>query len=300
MRLWFPLLLLPLLLLGLAPARADRDPMAELRFVPAGGTSGLIDGIVSSLAQDERGLLWVGTAAGLMRYDGYQAKAFPVTGAAGERGNRFLRTLLADGRTLWAGGDAEGLARFDTLSERWTLYRNDPARPDSISPGSVFKMARAPDGRIWLGLLAGLDCLDPATGRFEHHRVADGSGLPDNRIASLLFDRRGDFWVGTWRGAVRRRAGAKHFEAIGGELLQQAAVDSLIEGPDGRIWASVRGGQVLTIDPADGTTRQLEAGGAGVGSSQLITMLNVNGAEVWIGRTAGIEVRGRDGRLLHI
>ncbi|MEO6279388.1 two-component regulator propeller domain-containing protein, partial [Roseateles sp.] len=61
-----------LLSLLLTTARAQGDPMAELRFVPADGTSALVDGVVSSLAQDGRGLIWVGTSVGLMRYDGYQ------------------------------------------------------------------------------------------------------------------------------------------------------------------------------------------------------------------------------------
>ncbi|MEO6281581.1 two-component regulator propeller domain-containing protein, partial [Roseateles sp.] len=60
------------LLFALTAARAGRDPMAEIRFVPADGTSALVDGVVSSLAQDGRGLIWVGTSVGLMRYDGYQ------------------------------------------------------------------------------------------------------------------------------------------------------------------------------------------------------------------------------------
>jgi diguanylate cyclase (GGDEF)-like protein len=294
MRRWWFLLLL---LVALAPARADRDPMAELRFVPAGGTSALVDGIVSSLAQDERGLLWVGTATGLMRYDGYQTQSFPITGADGERGNRFLRTLLADGTVLWAGGDAEGLARFDTQTERWTLYRHDPARPDSISPGSVFKIARGPDGRLWLSLLAGLDCLDPATGRFEHHRATDGRGLPDDRVGPLLFDKRGDLWVGTWGGMVRRRAGSDRFEAVGGETLRGVAVDALAEGPDGRIWVGARGGQLMLVDPASGTTLLLDGGP--IGNSQAITLLSTRDGEVWVGRTAGIDVRAADGRLLH-
>jgi signal transduction histidine kinase/ligand-binding sensor domain-containing protein len=298
MRLW---LIQLLLLLALTSAQAQRDPMADLRFVPAGGTSAIVDSIVSSLTQDERGLLWVGTAVGLMRYDGYQTQAFPITDPGGGPGNRFLRTLLADGPVLWAGGDAEGLARFDTLAERWSLYRHDPARPDSISPGSVFKMARAPDGRIWLSMLAGLDCLDPATGRFEHHRVADGRGLPDDRIGSLLFDRRGDLWVGTWRGVARRRAGSDRFESVGGELLRGSAIDALAEGPGDRIWAGARDGRLMLIEPASGEATLLETGEtgeAGMGASQVITLLKVNGSEVWVGRTAGVEVRDPDGRLL--
>ena len=295
MRLWVALLFL---LLAWASARADRDALAEMRFTPAGGTSTLVDGVVSSLAYDERGLLWLGTANGLVRYDGYQTKAFPITAAGGERGNRFLRTLLADGGTLWAGGDAEGLARLDIPAERWTLYRHDPARPDSISPGSVFRMARGPDGRIWMTLLAGLDCLDPATGRFEHHRVADGKGLPDDRVSALLFDRGGDLWVGGWRGVARRRAGSERFEPIGGDLLSGSAIDALAQAPDGRIWVGARDGRLMMIEPGDGTARLLDSGEAGMAGSQVITLLNVSGREVWVGRTAGIEVRDGEGRLL--
>jgi ligand-binding sensor domain-containing protein len=287
------------LFLALTPARAERHAMAELRFVPAGGTSALFDGIVASLAQDERGLLWVGSSVGLMRYDGYQIRAFPMTGAnaGGERGNGILRALMADGNMLWASGDGEGLARFDTHGERWTFYRHDPTRPESIAPGAVFRLARAHDGRIWLGMLGSLDCLDPASGRFEHHRAADGTGLPDDRIGALLVDRRGDVWVGTWRGLVRRGAAGGRFEVVGGALLEGAVVQALAEGPDGRIWAGTRDGRLLAVEPADGAARLLEAGDAGVGTSPVLSLLNVSGSEVWVGRAGGIEVRDADGRL---
>ena len=140
--------LLPLLLccLGLPAARAERDAMSEPRFVTATGTSGIVDGIVAALAQDERGLIWVGTSVGLVRYDGYQTRAYPMTESdrPGGRANRFLRALLADrGGVLWAGSASDGLARFDSLTERWTFLQHGPAVPDYISPGSVLRLARA-------------------------------------------------------------------------------------------------------------------------------------------------------------
>jgi len=230
--------------LVLPVARAERDPMAEPRFVTAGGTAAIVDGIVTTLAQDERGLIWVGTSVGLVRYDGYQAKAYPMSGDGprGGRGSRFLRALLPDaGGVIWVGGDGDGLARFDTLSETWTLYHHDAALPASITPGNVLRLAKARDGGLWVGLLGGLDHFDPASGRFEHHRVADGTGLPDNRIGALLVDRAGDLWVGTWSGLVRRRAGGQRFEAVGGPELA-GAVNALAQGPDGQLWVGMRSG----------------------------------------------------------
>ncbi|MBV8037436.1 diguanylate cyclase [Roseateles sp.] len=299
-----PVLILLFIGLALPVARAERDPMAEPRFVTAGGTAAIVDGIVAALAQDDRGLIWVGTSVGLVRYDGYQARAFPMTGAAdsGSRANRFLRVLLADrGGVLWAGSASEGLARFDTLTERWTFLHHDPAVPDSITPGAVQRLARAHDGRIWVGLLGGLDRLDPASGRFEHFRAGDASGLPDDRIGALLVDREGDLWVGTGHGLARLRAGGRRFEPIEGGW----PVNALAQGADGRIWVGTRDGRLLLLD-RDGRAapQALQAGDAGGRPSPVLSLLGPaeggGDGEVWVGRVTGVELRAADGSLLQL
>ncbi|MFG6460459.1 two-component regulator propeller domain-containing protein [Roseateles sp. DXS20W] len=294
--------LAPLLLiccLALPLAAAGRDPMSEPRFVTASGTAGIVDGIVTALAQDEGGLIWVGTSVGLVRYDGYQTKTYPMTDDArpGSRANRFLRALLADrGGVLWAGSASEGLARFDSQAERWTYLQHDPAVPHSISPGSVQRLARAHDGRIWVGLLAGLDRLDPTTGRFEHFRAGAGSGLPDNHIGALLVDRDGDLWAGTWHGLARLRAGAQRFEPVAGDW----AVNALAQGSDGRIWVGTRDGRLLLLDRDGHAAPQALAAGDGARPSPVLSLLSVGEGEVWVGRVTGVELRATDGRLLQL
>ncbi|HEY1131345.1 MAG TPA: diguanylate cyclase [Roseateles sp.] len=294
-----------LLFLGLFPlvARAELDPMAEPRFVTAGGSTAIVDGIVAALAQDDRGLIWVGTSVGLVRYDGYQTRAFPMTemGASGSRANRFLRVLLADrGGVLWAGSASEGLARFDTLTERWTFLHHDPAVPGSITPGAVQRLARAHDGRIWVGLLGGLDRLDPTTGSFEHFRAGDASGLPDDRIGALLVDREGDLWVGTGHGLARLRAGGQRFEPIEGGW----AVNALAQGVDGRIWVGTRDGRLLLLDREARVAPQSLQAGEGTRPSPVLSLLGPaegsGDGEVWVGRVTGVELRAADGRLLQL
>ncbi|HEY0956337.1 MAG TPA: two-component regulator propeller domain-containing protein [Roseateles sp.] len=293
--------LLLLLICALAPhgARAERDPMSEPRFVSASGTAGIVDGIVAALAQDERGLIWVGTSVGLVRYDGYQTRSYPMAEAdrpAG-RANRFLRALLADrGDVLWVGSASEGLARFDSQAERWTFLQHDPAQPHSISPGSVQRLARAHDGRIWVGLLSGLDRLDPSTGRFEHFRAGSASGLPDDRIGALLVDRDGDLWVGTWKGLARLRAGGQRFEAIEGGW----PVNALAQGSDGRIWVGTRDGRLLLLDRDGKLPPQPLEAGEGARPSPVLSLLSASDGEVWVGRVTGVELRTTDGRLLQL
>ncbi|NCT84229.1 MAG: diguanylate cyclase [Comamonadaceae bacterium] len=296
-----PVLLLLLFGLALPVASAQRDPMAEPRFVTAGGATAIVDGIVAALAQDDRGLIWVGTSVGLVRYDGYQTRAFPMTASAeaGSRANRFLRVLLADrGGVLWAGGASEGLARFDTLSERWTFFQHDEARPDSITPGGVQRLARAHDGRIWVGLQGGLDRLDPASGRFEHFRAGDASDLPDDRIGALLVDRDGDLWVGAGRHLARLRAGAQRFERVASDW----PVNALAQGGDGRIWVGTRDGRLLLVDREGRAEPQVLEAGDGTRPSPVLSLLGPadGDGEVWVGRVTGVELRAADGRLLQL
>ena len=56
-------------------------------------------------------------------------------------------------------------------------------------------------GRIYLGTEAGVDSLDPETGRIKHYTSADG--LPDSFINVSFRDRRGILWFGTLRGLAR-------------------------------------------------------------------------------------------------
>jgi diguanylate cyclase (GGDEF)-like protein len=285
---------LPLLLAG--PAGADRDPLSEVHLVSAPGASALGDGVVTALAQDGRGFLWVGNPAGLQRYDGYRFKFFPQG-----QGSTFVRALLVDhDGALWVGTDGDGLARFDPQTERWTRLLPVAGQPQSITTGGVRALARAPDGGIWLGTLGGgLDYLDATHTRFTHHRRADGLGLPDDRIQSLLLDSRQTLWVGTWNGLVRRRPGQARFEPVAAAGAGQV-VTALREAPDGRIWLGTRGGDVLSVDPLnDRVQRAEEEARADRRADPVAALQPTPAGEVWVGRQNSIELRSAgDGRLL--
>lgn len=284
-----------------------RDALDDPRFVVVGDTHSINDGVVTALAQDDQGFLWIGTTVGLVRHDGYQLRPFPIgapMGAPGTRpsvgGTRFVRALLAapDG-VLWAGLEGEGLARLDLASQRWTLFRPDPSRPGALAHGTVRALAREADGTLWVGTTGGgLHSLAPGAAEFVHHRRADGA-LPDDRVQSLRVDRQGTLWVGTWRGLVRKLRGSRRFEPVfsdaGGDTLAERQVSMLGEGPDGRIWVGTREGDLALITPSSGQGQWLErapaATEAGVGPGGSASFVVANEREVWIGRDRGLDLR---------
>lgn len=300
-------------------AMAERDPLDEPSFTTVGDTRSINDGVVTALAQDERGLIWIGTTVDLVRYDGYQLRHVavggkPVTGAAskaGPAGTSFVRTLLpAPGGVLWVGLDGEGLARLDTERQVWTRYNPDPKKPGALTSGTVRALALGQDGALWVGTTGGgLHRLAPQASVFENHTRASGA-LPDDRVQALLVDRRGDLWVGTWNGLVRLRRGGQHFEPVWSDPAQSGSLAGRIvamlgEAPDGRIWAGTRQGEMVLIDPASGEGMQAEQAADSPGArlpgvTRSIAAMAVAGPdEIWVSSDNGVELRdSRDGHIV--
>jgi diguanylate cyclase (GGDEF)-like protein len=294
-----------LLVLAGAPAARQgavaRDPLAEPTLVNVGDARSINDGIVTALAQDSAGLIWVGTTVGLVRYDGYQLRPVPVGDPQSAlRGASFVRSLLAaaDGK-LWVGLDGEGLARLDTATQRWTMYRPDPARPTALAGGTVRALAMDSDGVLWVGTTGGgLHSLAPGTEDFVRHR-RDDSGLPDDRVQSLWIDATGTLWVGTWNGLARRLRGETRFTPVltqGTDNLTGRTVSMLGQAPDGALWVGTRTGDLLRLDANTLQVQWLDR--ADTGGKGIVSMAAAHEGEVWVGREGGIDLRGTDGRLL--
>ncbi len=299
-------------------ALAARDPLDEPSLTAIGDTRSINDGVVTALTQDERGVIWIGTAVGLVRYDGYQLRreavgGRPASGAASapQSGSSFVRSLLpAPGGVLWVGLEGEGLARRDAQSQTWTRYAPDAAKPGALANGNVRALALDLDGALWVGTTGGgLHRLAPGATRFERHTRANGA-LPDDRVQSLYTDRQGTLWVGTWNGLVRLRRGGHQFEPVGSDPSQAGSlagriVSMLGEAPDGRIWAGTRQGTLVMIDPATGAgitaERVADLGDNGAsGAALAINAMAVAAPdEIWVASANGVELRdSTDGRIL--
>ena len=135
----------------------------------AGGhvTTSYADGWISSLAADASGHVWVGTSAGLSRFDGWQWTTFTQADGLGDSGTY---ALAVDGQgQVWAGHRyGKGLSHFD--GQRWTRYWFE---------GMVATIAVAPNGDVWCPvygdvLLARFDGQDWWT--YDH----DDIGIYDN------------------------------------------------------------------------------------------------------------------------
>jgi len=138
---------------------------------------------------------------------------------------------------LWIGS-REGLFLYDGYEVR--SFEHDADDPSSLSDNGIRAILEDREGRLWIGTRSGgLDMLDRATWRFEHHRhdPAVATSLPNNAVFALLQDRGGALWVGTQGGLSRYDPATGRFEtvAVAGWVID------LLEDRDGDLWAAMFG-----------------------------------------------------------
>ncbi len=287
-----------LIVLGLAGAARAVVP----RFEAIGEPGAVRDNVVSALALDARGLLWAGSPEGLLRFDGYAFRRYPLSGPDGKLlPEQFVRAMLPDPRGwIWVAAGNSGLVRMDTATGRWARWARDGRSADETAPAAntVRTLALEKDGTLWLGGSGGLDRFDVKNERFTHHRGRE-DGLPDTRVQTLLVDRQGTLWIGTWRGLARKPADGP-IETLDVGLSDQL-VTLLAETLDGRIVVGTAQGQLRALSP-DGQALPFSPGarpGATSGVWPVMAMAQPDADELWFGDASGLSRRrATDGTLI--
>jgi len=180
-----------------------RDPLTgqfrQYGHDPA-DTRSLSDPDVLDVAQDGEGNVWVTTRNGLNRLDAdlagftrYHYAPAPVPALGRHRVSRLHRS--SNGQ-LWIATHGAGIERWDAQRREFETY--SLAQLTGGSPGldSVFSIAEARDGRLWVGTRQGLLLLDPRRREARLVKLTRSAG-PEPFISALHVDPLGRLWIGT-------------------------------------------------------------------------------------------------------
>lgn len=221
---------------------------------------GLVGDHILCIFQDSKGFIWIGTFAGLHRYDGYDFKVFnrdipPYHHENFIADNTVFSIIEDHNHKLWIGTE-KGLSRYDPALDSFTNYYPDPMHPErGPSHENIRCMYEDQQGMIWIGTYGGgINQFDPESGLFHHYTKGDGTNLPANRINTFYVDKTGRFWIGTeGQGLVQFNTQTEKFTYYKHEpdnihSLSNDIVNTIIEDKYGKLWVATWGGGVCCFD----------------------------------------------------
>jgi len=178
---------------------------------------------VISLAQGPSGYLWIGSSAGLFRFDGVKFEAILARDGSETHGVSTL-AVMPNG-DVWVGYGEGGTSLY-----RHGELNNVPAP----TPDYVMDFARVPNR----GLLATLGRSDHQLMQLNNGHwsdVAASLGLPNEQPVKMFASRDGAVWLTTLGSLMVLHAGAARFERVPVTLRGHA---SMCQDKQGRLWLS--------------------------------------------------------------
>jgi diguanylate cyclase (GGDEF)-like protein len=129
---------------------------------------------------------------------------------------------------------------------------------EGLPQSSLHAVVQTPDGYLWVGTQQGLARFDGV--RFTAFDTSNTPGLRSNLISSLLVDRAGRLWIGTWAGGLSRMEDGRFVTFTTADGLASDVVHSLLETDEGLYVGTdeglslFRGGRFETVAGLAGET----------------------------------------------
>ncbi len=159
--------------------------------------NGLPQDSVTSITQDTKGYLWLGTENGLVRFDGKRVEIFNMKNTPALKSNHITVVFNGGARTLWIGTNGGGITKYKYWNNR---FSRDITTRHIISNIVVRAIAGDDQNTTWVGT-AGSGLL-----RFQGESMVaftTGNGLADNIVQAVECGKNGDLWIGTANGLNR-------------------------------------------------------------------------------------------------
>ncbi len=225
---------------------------------------GLSHNQVTCFLKDSRGYLWVGTAAGLNRYDGYQLKVFRYnsrdTSSINANG---INKLFEDPEgNIWVQTNA-GISIYNPQTESFSKDLGKYLKRYSLSADNVENIIKDNAGNYWfIHTGAGITRYNPATKESVILKSipADNSSVSSNFVSALQQNAEGDIWLIHRNGILEKLDGkslkvTERTTAISEKSDRQLLNYELLVDSDDAIWVSLPldGKGVFFYDPSSET-----------------------------------------------
>ena len=261
---------------------------AGKRFTHYTEKDGLNNNYVLSILEDKSGNFWFSTyGGGISKFDG---KSFTHYTEKEGLSNNVVWSILEDKTgNLWFATGGGGVSKYRGIN--FTHYSEN----EGLINNAVWSMLEDKNGNLWLGTSSGVSKYELSIGRiskqaggtaggknFTHYTEKDG--LSNNIVLSILEDRSGNLWFGTYGGGVSKYDGKRFTNYTEKEGLINNDIRSILEDKSDNLWFGTGSGGVCKFDGKNFTHYTDKEG---LSNNNVRSMLEDKIGNLWFGTVGG-------------
>lgn len=253
-------------------------------------------GSINKIEYTPDGIIWIGTFGGGLFYSDDKLKSvnkyFTAEGTDYFRGAIINSIKIKGGKVFVATGNI-GLHYIDVVTgEVSPVFTIDETGEIPFIRDFLFY----DKSHIWLGTESGLyiyNISEKALLKHLKHNYFDHFSISDNAIYSLLSDRRGGVWIGSYFGGadyldMNKMRFDKYYRNNSSTCLDAERVRQMCCDKNGIIYIGSEDNGVSVLNPKTGVFAPLECGLPGAN----IQSLCIDGNDLWIGTfSSGLTIK---------
>lgn len=272
------------LLFACSSAAADRYGMRTFQTV--GNDSDIPLGVVTTLFQDNKGFIWIGTQRGLIKYDGYRFKKYQHDkNDHNSIAGNFISVIKQDEKGhLWVGTGSNGVSIFDPDHHTFRHLKYNKTHENSLSHNQIRDIAFDKNGDAWIATAGGLDLVtkeENSIFRYKHLGI-------NPLVNTIVIDNHNMLWAGTKESVqffdIKKRAFTSSIQTT-----SKYAITTLFSYKD-EVWLGTKEHGILIYDSK---TKQPIVGRSTITLSHpwVSSILAATPNEIWVATFgAGIDI----------
>ncbi|NQZ09043.1 MAG: response regulator [Algicola sp.] len=216
------------------------------------------------LSIDDHNQLWIGSTAGLLRFDLTSEKAKPLPQVMATLPKDTTNGAFIDSKkNLWMGTFYHGLYRYQPATQdgaaKLDHFIHDANDITTVSNNNIRSAGEDELGTVWIGTTYGLNRYDRDKNNFQRFTPSQNNSeiiqLQDD-ITAIQSDHQGYLWLGTMvGGTLRFSLRDEQFIPVSGkrDLLKQFSarrVNAILRDLDNNLWFSTSDGVTLVTEKA--------------------------------------------------
>ncbi|WP_158531130.1 two-component regulator propeller domain-containing protein [Algoriphagus chordae] len=262
---------------------------------------------MNSIAQDEMGMIWLGTRNGLMKYNGHDlAVVRRDIGNVEELRINDIYAIALDSTGVWMG-TKRGLSHFDPMLEK--SHDFNAGEKLSISSSFVYDVMRVNASEVWVATRESLHVLneDKKEIKVYKHLENEVTSLSSSFITTIYKGKNGEVWLGTQDGlnkAIRDKNDQLTFKSFSPKASDKQfngnfEITCLAEDLIGNLWIGTKHGLFYYRVHEEIFERYGDKKGEGQLTNQEVSVITFDHKNrLWVGTYDGVNVLDNNHKLL--